>query len=142
MVPYQGVAPRRGAATTTQRRLLVVDDDDSVRRLLVTVLGEDHEVHAFADAQALVAAVEAGLDADGAVVDVMMPGMDGFALTAWLRANPRTADIAIIVLTALGDAEHRERAREVGADAFVTKPFEPNLLNATVSMHLASAWSF
>ena len=69
MVPYQGVAPRRGAATTTQRRLLVVDDDDSVRRLLVTVLGEDHEVHAFPDAQALVAAVEAGLDADGAVVD-------------------------------------------------------------------------
>jgi two-component system phosphate regulon response regulator OmpR len=105
--------------------LLVVDDDARIRDLLsrylrtsgfrVTTAGD------AADARQKLA----GLDFDCLVLDVMMPGEDGRALTADLK---RTRPVPILLLTAMAEADDRIRGLESGADDYLVKPFEPREL--------------
>lgn len=62
------------------------------------------------------------------ILDVGMPGMNGFEVCERLRAEPRFATTPIIILTAFGQAKDEQRAIEVGADRFITKPFSPRAL--------------
>ena len=105
--------------------LLVIDDDDRIRGLLkrfLTSNGFRVSIAANAkDARRLMK----GLTFDLLVLDVMMPGEDGFALTEALR---KIDDIPIILLTARGDAEDRIKGLSVGADDYLSKPFEPEEL--------------
>lgn len=100
---------------------------------MTAVLDGDYLVHAFESADEVIAAVEDGLRADGAVIDVMLPGMDGFALTAWLRAYAPTAELSVLMLTALGEGLQRDRATAAGADAFLAKPFDTAELRRVVA---------
>ena len=118
--------------------LLVAEDDPSIRRLLTTVLSLDYVVHEAEDGQAALEAVEGGLQISAFVLDVMMPRMDGFTLAAHLRASQDHADTPIVMLTALAEPEHRERARQIGVDAFLNKPFDPEMLLATLEMHVGA----
>jgi two-component system, cell cycle response regulator len=59
------------------------------------------------------------------VLDVMMPGMDGFEVCRRLKADPATDRLPVILLTALTGSEEREEGERCGADAFITKPFSP-----------------
>lgn len=122
--------------------LLVVDDDASILYLLTEILGLDYEIRIADSAEAALDAVEAAGAFDGAIVDAMMGGMDGFELVELLRARRETARMPIIMLTALDDPDHRQRAQEVGVDAYVTKPFEPELLEATLSIHVPAGSIF
>lgn len=72
-----------------------------------------------AEALALVATVRP----DVVITDVMMPKLDGFTLCARLRADPVTASLPIVIVTALEEEENRARGLEAGADAYFTKPF-------------------
>lgn len=121
-----------GAATSPQPSLIIVDDEEHVIALLSAIL-EDYSLHAFETGDEVIAAVEDGLRADGALVDVMMPGMDGFALTAWLRAYAPTAELPVLMLTALGEEVQRDRASAAGADAFLAKPFDTAELRRVVA---------
>jgi cyclic di-GMP phosphodiesterase len=112
-------------------RLLLVDDDDALRALLRTTFeAVDVDVDEAAnavEAQERIAAARP----DAIVMDVVMPGLNGTALCALLKAAPRTRDIPIVLLTG-SDAATEATAREVGADALLLKPFSPLELLAVV----------
>lgn len=123
----------------SDKTLLIAEDDPSIRRLLTTILGMDYVVHEAENGQAALDALAGGLKVDAFILDVMMPGLDGFDLACHVRAMPGHADTPIVMLTALAEAEHRARAKAVGADAFLNKPFDPEMLLATLSLHLLGA---
>jgi two-component system response regulator MprA len=102
-------------------RVLVVEDDAGVRRMLERSLGaEGFEVAAVADGGAALAAAE-GTAPDLVVLDVAMPGMDGFEVCRRLRAKGLTG--GVLMLTARDSVADRVRGLESGADDYVVKPF-------------------
>jgi len=105
--------------------LLIVDDDDGIRRLLRDYLkAQEFRVTIAADA-AKARSLMAMVDFDLIVLDVMMPGEDGFALTASVRQSSQTP---ILLLTARGEPEDRIKGLSLGADDYLAKPFEPEEL--------------
>lgn len=117
------------------RTILVVDDNPTILQLLDVLLGTQfHVVTALSGDDALRAVADpATPPVDAAVVDVMMPEMDGFTLVGHLRAAVR-ADLPIVMLTAMDDAEHKQQAHALAVAAYITKPFEPELLLATLDL--------
>ncbi len=112
-------------------RLLVVDDDDGLRALLRTTFeAVDFEVDEALDAAAARESIEAARP-DAIVLDISMPGMDGAAFCATLKASDATRDIPVVLLTGSNQATE-VTAAEVGADAFMLKPFSPLELLAVV----------
>ena len=126
---------------TRSLRVLVVDDARDVRNLVAAHLKRGgHQVLLAADAAE---ALELALaeKPDLAIVDIMMPGMNGYDLTAKLREAEVTQDMPIIVLTARAGGADRSHAFRVGADAYVQKPFELQRLTEEIAtvMQLADA---
>ncbi|HYO39644.1 MAG TPA: response regulator [Nocardioidaceae bacterium] len=106
-------------------RALVVDDSAPVRELVVINLElEGFEVRAAEDGQQ---GVDAALDwrPDVITMDVMMPGLDGFDALHRLRTDPTTAGIPVVMLTGRAQRADRIRGDALGADAYLSKPFEP-----------------
>jgi len=112
------------------KRVWVVDDDETVLMLAEGVLTvEGFQVQTFSDPAHALAAVAAG-QPDVIVLDVMMPGMDGFAFCSQLRGQPEVADVPVLMATSLDDSNSIVRAYEAGATNFATKP-----LNWEVESH-------
>jgi len=125
-------APPRasGAHGLPARKVLLVDDEDSLRKVIRELLERDGYVVAEArdGAQALDQIDRVGPDI--IVLDLNMPGLDGYGVLSHLRSRPATADIPVIVLTAKGDEDNEVRVFELGADDFLTKPFRARALSA------------
>jgi DNA-binding response OmpR family regulator len=105
--------------------VLVADDDDDVRELVVFRLERDgYEVITAADGEK---AVSLALERRPVVcvIDVMMPKLDGYQVTERLRASPRTAHVAVILLTASVKDAAVDRGFAAGADDYIKKPFSP-----------------
>jgi DNA-binding response OmpR family regulator len=113
-------------------RVLVVDDSDVIRTLICVNLElEGFEVVTAVDGQdALDKVHEAAPDV--MTIDVRMPRLDGFDTVARLRADPRTSGLKVAMVTACAQESDIVRGREVGVDAYVTKPFDPATLVRTV----------
>jgi two-component system phosphate regulon response regulator OmpR len=112
-------------ASMENPHLLVVDDDERIRALLQRYLTTNgYRVSAAADA-AEARALMKSIAFDLLIVDVMMPGETGLDFTRAIRAHDQTP---ILMLTAMGDAEHRIAGLEHGADDYLPKPFEPREL--------------
>ncbi len=110
--------------------LLVVEDDPFQRETVVAYLtGQGFAVEGVADGAGFRAAVEANMP-DAALVDIGLPGEDGFSLARWLRGLSPT--VGIIMLTAASDLVDRVVGLESGADDYITKPFEPRELLARI----------
>ena len=109
----------------SRRRVLVVDDDPHIRSLLRALLDlEELEIiEAASGADALQEAERH--QPDIVLLDVMMPGVDGFEVCARLREDQSFEGIGVILLTARASHEDRERGLAAGADAYLTKPFSP-----------------
>jgi DNA-binding response OmpR family regulator len=113
-------------------RVLVVDDSSPIRDLIVVNLElEGFDVRSAADGMEGLE-VLAGWRPDVVTLDVVMPRLDGFATLARLRGEPATADIPVLIVTARAQAADRERGEELGADDYLSKPFEPAELVAAV----------
>ncbi len=105
-------------------RLLVVDDDPTNRELLSDLLeSQGHEILMAEDGPEALEMV-AKHDPDCVLLDVMMPGMTGFEVCAKLRENPETANLPVILVTALTDRANRLKGIEAGANDFLTKPLD------------------
>ncbi|MDY0050865.1 MAG: diguanylate cyclase [Halothiobacillaceae bacterium] len=114
--------------------LLVVDDTVENLDILVELLG-DYDVRDVLDTEAALQVLEE-TPIDLILLDVMMPGVDGFEFCAQLQAHPRTRDIPVIFITARTDEAAIERAYELGGKDYVTKPFKPRELLARVRLQL------
>jgi signal transduction histidine kinase len=111
------------AARSTPARILVVDDLAEIRDLLQVYLeDEGYQVLTAKDGQEALAAVAAH-QPDLILLDIMMPGTDGYEVCRRLKTNEETAFIPIVMLTALQELEHRLQGIEMGADEYLTKPF-------------------
>jgi len=118
-------------------RIVVADDDVDIRELVefkLSTLG--HDVVAVSDGAAAVDACQARRP-DLAVLDVMMPGLNGYEVTRQLRADPATAAIPVILLTARVQEADVSRGFEAGADDYLRKPFSPQELRSRVQAILA-----
>lgn len=117
-------------------RILVVDDNDSSRDLLSRRLTHaGHQVATASDGPAALehAAVHAP---DLVLLDIMMPGMSGFEVLCRLKADRRTADIPVVMISALDEIDSVVRCIEAGAEDFLSKDFNPVLLRARVDSAL------
>ena len=107
-------------------RVLVVDDDEVIRRLIAVNLQlEGFDVETAVDGQDCLARV-ADIDPDVITLDVMMPRLDGWETAVRLRKSPKTAHIKVVLITARAQEDDKTRGGRVGADAYLTKPFDPN----------------
>ena len=120
-------------------RVLIIEDSADIAELIKHYLdraGYDTTVHA-SGRDGLVAARQSPPDA--VILDIMLPGMDGMQVCQALRAEPATAGLPILMLTARGEEADRVRGLELGADDYVTKPFSPKELVARVGALLRRA---
>jgi len=117
--------------------LLVVDDNREILDLLHDSLTQ-YDVRTAQDAEEALKVLK-DQRPDVVITDIMMPGTDGFSLTRQIKENKHTMNIPLIILSARGTEEDRVRALEVGADAFIDKPFSLNYLKAVISQLLKSA---
>ncbi len=122
--------PRTGATLTgvTQGlgRVLVVDDDEVIRQLIAVNLQlEGFDVSTAVDGQDCLDKV-AEIDPDVITLDVMMPRLDGWETAIQLRRQPGTAHIKVVMITARAQEDDKSHGARVGADAYLTKPFDPN----------------
>lgn len=116
-----------------ERSTILIVDDEIVSRFTVKILLESEGydlIFAESGEEALKKAIE--FIPDLMLLDVMMPGMNGFQVCQQLRANPRLAELPVVMVTALDDRESRLRGIEVGADDFMSKPFDRAELRARV----------
>lgn len=104
-------------------KILVVDDEPNIVISLEFLLRQaGYELEVVRDGPAVLVAV-ARFRPDLILLDVMLPGLDGYEVLRELRADPATADIKIILLTALGREVDRLKGLDLGADLYFSKPF-------------------
>ncbi|HUF34077.1 MAG TPA: response regulator [Acidimicrobiales bacterium] len=116
------------AITRRTRRVLVVDDDPVIRLIMtVNLEAEGAEVVVAADGFDAVTQALA-TKPDVIVLDVMMPDCDGLTAVAELKADPRTRHIPVVVLSARASDEERLQGWQAGADHYLTKPFDVQVL--------------
>lgn len=115
-----------------QVRVLVVDDSEVIRGLIAVNLElEGFEVHQAVDGQDALDRIH-DIAPDVMTIDVVMPRLDGFETVALLRADPRTCDLKIAMVSASAQEADLRKGHQVGVDAYVTKPFDPETLVRTV----------
>lgn len=128
--------PADGPQPLRRSRVLVVDDTEDIRYFLATLLQDSYEVIAAASGEACLQAAMAEKRPEIILLDVVMPGMDGYEVMSRLANDPRTADIPVIFLTALSSVEEEQRGLDLGATDYITKPISPPVLLARVRLHL------
>ncbi len=116
-------------------RALVVDDDEPIRNMLRTVLElEGWEVHEAEDGGQAVALAKAEKP-HGVILDVMMPVKDGFDVLADLRQTEHGSQMAVVMLTAKTRPSDILRGTRLGADLYLTKPFDPDHVAERLAFH-------
>ena len=119
-----------------QGAILIVDDTPMNLEVLVQELtDQDFEVFVAIDGESAIEQLQYARP-DIILLDVMMPGIDGFETCSRLKQNPETQDIPVIFMTALTNTEDKVKGFEAGAVDYVTKPIEPEEVHARVKTHL------
>ena len=114
-------------------RILIVDDERNNRKLLEVMLLAEGYILLTAETGEEALAIAAEHLPDLMLLDIMMPGMDGYQVTAQIKANDRTRNTLVILLSALDDQNSRKHGLSAGADDFLTKPVDRSELCARVS---------
>jgi two-component system phosphate regulon response regulator PhoB len=112
--------------------ILIVEDEEDIRELVsYHLLKEGYQVASVASGEEALLLAEKQAP-DLILLDVMLPGMDGLAVCQRLRSSPKTADVAIMMLTAKSEEADIVRGLNLGATDYVTKPFSPKVLLARI----------
>lgn len=120
-------------------RILIVDDDETIVNLLATIFEMEGMIPLKAlSAKEALAVMEQG-PPDLILLDIMMPELDGFEVLAILRKDQRTKHLPVIILTGLTDKKNMLKGWREQADEWVTKPFDPMQLIATIRQILAKS---
>jgi type II secretory ATPase GspE/PulE/Tfp pilus assembly ATPase PilB-like protein/CheY-like chemotaxis protein len=117
--------------------VLLVEDEEQLRRVMKDLL--QREGYRVAEARDGIQALDEvdRFAPDVIILDLNLPGLDGYGVLAQLRSRPATREIPVLVLTAKGDEDNEVRVFELGADDFVTKPFRARSLTARIEAVLA-----
>lgn len=118
-----------------KKKILAVDDNKLNIDIIKEALGDDYNLRtALTGEEALEIAVD--FEPDIILLDVMMPGIDGYEVCRRLRANTAFDDTTIIMVTAKGELSERVKGHEVGTDDYITKPFKEDELRESVDFFL------
>ncbi len=115
--------------------LLIVDDQPVILQSLYAIFADDYEVFVASNGQQALACCAVQLP-DLILLDVSMPGMDGYETCQRLQATPLTADIPVIFVTASNQHDDETRGLEAGAVDFISKPVNPSVVRARVRTHI------
>jgi putative two-component system response regulator len=122
---------------TARQTVLVVDDTPMNIEILGRLLQQDYRVKVANDGRSALIAARNTPKPDIILLDVMMPGMDGYEVCQTLKADPATAPIPVIFVTAMGETEDEKRGLELGAVDYIVKPFSPAIVQARLKTQLA-----
>ena len=117
-------------------RILIVDDDQFNISVLTEILSNDYNVMTAESGGKALKALDGPLLPDLILLDILMPGMDGYEVCKQIKADERTAHIPIVFVTAVSEAMDAARAFEIGAVDYVTKPFNPVTVKARINTHI------
>jgi CheY-like chemotaxis protein len=118
-------------------KALIVEDDPDARKVLSLILKLDgYQIHSAGGGQEALD-VLAGIVPDVILLDVMMPGMDGYAVCQLVRSNPAVRHVPVVMLSGKADPESVARGMEVGADEYLAKPITPSNLTTQLKKVLA-----
>lgn len=120
------------------KRVLIVDDVPRNIDLLKDILSERYQVQIAKSGKVALDIIERTMP-DIILLDIMMPDMNGFEVCEKVKANPKTADIPVIFLTAVTDAQHEQKGFDLGCVDFITKPITPLTTLSRVATHLKLA---
>jgi len=134
--PAPAIAPVRDMTSATGRLLVVDDNVDAADTTAAALAAAGYEVRAVHDPLAALAALN-DFSPDVAILDIGLPGMDGFQLAAEMQAHPKWSGARLIALTGYGQQANRERALQAGFAAHLTKPVEAEALRQTVARLMA-----
>ncbi|MBF0338818.1 MAG: PleD family two-component system response regulator [Nitrospirae bacterium] len=117
--------------------LLIVDDEPSNVRILNELLRADYNIRVATSGERALQIALSDAPPDLILLDVMMPGIDGYGVCKSLKADPATEDIPVIFITSKVDEQDEIKGFEAGAVDYVTKPFRPVIVKARVETHVA-----
>jgi putative two-component system response regulator len=123
-------------AFAEQKKVLIVDDTPENIYILTDILNDQYDVSVATTGEKALKIVSMVPDIDLILLDIMMPELDGYEVCAKLKADPDTAKIPVIFVTALTEEENEAKGLELGAVDYITKPFNPALVSARVKNHL------
>ena len=108
-------------------QMFIVEDNEQIRAMLKEILSPFYYIRSFATAESAISEIEATMP-DIVITDVMMPGMDGKELCKRIKSNPATSHIPVVLLTAQNAIDQYIEGLRTGADDYITKPFNTQLL--------------
>jgi two-component system alkaline phosphatase synthesis response regulator PhoP len=126
---------REGEMSKKKGTILIVDDEQNIRLLVGNLLGRDYEVlEASNGVEALDLARRQKLDL--ILMDIMMPSMDGYSACHAIKNDGATSKIPVVMVTAVGQELNKMFATQMGADGYITKPFQLQDLLETIGRFL------
>lgn len=122
--------------TNGRTRILIVDDVNENLHALMHILRDSYAIVAANSGEKAIELAQRVPQPDLILLDIKMPGMDGYSVLASLKANPQTADIPVIFVTALAEAADEARGLTLGVADYITKPVNPDLLHRRIHTQL------
>jgi len=130
-IPVAPVTVENDLSNSRRKRLIIVEDDEDIRDYLVSELQSDYDVVACKDGREGLAETLKQIP-DLVISDIMMPEMDGNTLCSKIKSSPTTNHVPVILLTAKTRDEDQLEGLQTGADAYIVKPFNMEILRHTV----------
>jgi class 3 adenylate cyclase len=124
-------------APARQKTLLLVDDSVENLQILSALLQSEYKVKVAKSGEKALEILNSGQEVDLVLMDVLMPGMDGFEACRQIRSQPVNAGIPVLFLTALSEANDETEGFTAGGSDFISKPFHPEVVKARIRLHLA-----
>ncbi len=131
-IPEEEIAERIGNFSDKRSKILLVDDEiDTLLPLKMSLEAEDYLVLGASNGFEALELAKTNIP-DLIILDIMMPGMDGYEVCVQLKKDPVTRNIPVIMLTAKDAVREKVKGLDIGADDYVTKPFNLNELKARI----------